>query len=70
MPACRSQRNETSPSSKPRPSGDEAADKHDVCSHESEGADDVSCFGGQLIGDVRVVASEVSSVRFVQESAP
>ena len=49
---------------------DEAADQHDVGSHEPEGADDVSCFGGQLIGEVRVVAGGALSVRFVQESAP
>lgn len=50
--------------------GDEAADEHDVGSHEPKGADDVSCFGGQLIGEVRVVAGDVLSVRFVQVSAP
>lgn len=49
---------------------DEATDEHDVGSRESESADDVGRFGGQPIGEVGVVARDVVSVRFVQDSAP
>ena len=51
-------------------SRDEAADEHDVGRHEPERAHEVGGFGHQQLGETRVVAGGVLSVRLVQGPAP
>ncbi len=49
---------------------DEAADEYGVGRHEPESAHEVGGFGHQRLGEIRVVACDVLSVRLVQGPAP
>jgi hypothetical protein len=51
-------------------SRDEGTDEHDVGRHEPESTHEVGGFGHQRLGEIRVVACDVLSVRLVQGPAP